>query len=461
MNAIRKCHMLAVACAIVALSLTAGTPRNVVLFIGDGMSTPQRMVAEEFLWKSGKGPLAMNAMPCHATVCTHSASSLVTDSAAAATAIACGVKTNNGTLGLDAGGSRVESCAEAARDSGRKVGIMTSVSINHATPAGFYAHRSHRSQIYGIGLDLVGSGFDLFMGGGLAGANLRKDDPEYAGDLYKIASSNGWIVAEGRKGFSDLQRDFDAGKLPGDACVWWRSGEQAQPYVIDMKDGDMPRLPEMTRFALDYLHGRASADGEDKGFFLMVEGGRIDWAGHSNDAASNLRDTLELDEAVKVALAFQKSNHDTLIIVTGDHETGGMSLGCASTGYAFYAERLAAQTCSADMFAEKAKALKDTGASFEEAKRLITECFGFMFGGDGNDPMTLSADEVASLERHFAKGDIADKAKRLMSEKAGVGWTSGSHTGLPALTTSIGPGSERFTGMMDNTDISKTIKSFW
>ena len=132
MNAIRKCHMLAVACAIIALSLTAGTPRNVVLFIGDGMSTPQRMVAEEFLWKSGKGPLAMNAMPCHATVCTHSASSLVTDSAAAATAIACGVKTNNGTLGLDAG-----NCVD-----GDLIGLL----VHHSLDFGAGAHCEDRSE---------------------------------------------------------------------------------------------------------------------------------------------------------------------------------------------------------------------------------------------------------------------------------------------------------------------------
>jgi alkaline phosphatase len=446
---------------LVAMQAMADVPRNVVLFIGDGMSTPQRMVAEEFLRKSGKGPLAMNSLPCHATVCTYSASSLVTDSAAAATAIACGVKTTNGTLGLDANGARVESCAEAARDSGRKVGIMTSVSINHATPAGFYAHRGHRSMLYEIGLDLVNSKFDLFMGGGLAGANSRTDSPEYAGNLYEMAASKGWIVAEGRNGFSDLEGRLSAGNLPDGAGVWWRSGEQAQPYAIDMRGEDMPRLPEMTRFALDYLHCRASEGGEDKGFFLMVEGGRIDWAGHSNDAAANLRDVLELDEAVKVALAFQRENPDTLIIVTGDHETGGMSLGFSGTGYAFYVERLEGQKCSADSFAEKAKSLKDGGAQFEDVKPLVSECFGFRFDGGTEDPMSLSGNEIASLERHFAKGDIADKAKRLMSEKAGVGWTSGAHTGLPALTTSKGPGSEHFTGMMENTDISKTIKSFW
>ena len=432
--------LLFVLVAAVALTVCGKEAKYVFLFIGDGMATPQRMIAEEFSRKAGHGKLALNSLHYHATTRTCSANSLVTDSAASATALACGAKTNNGMVGIDPHGNRLKSVAEVARDHGKKVGIITSVTLNHATPAGFYGHRRSRSEGYALGLDLIASKFDFFGGGGLSKYNEKKPD------IYTLAKEAGYTVAVGKA-------ELDALKPGQRAIALADKLDKAMPYAIDGQE-NMPTLDEITAKAVSLLDG-------PQGFFIMVEGGAIDWAGHSNDAASNLRDTLELDEAVKVALAFQKSNPDTLIIVTGDHETGGMSLGCASTGYAFYAERLAAQTCSADMFAEKAKALKDAGASFEEAKRLITECFGFMFGGDGNDPMTLSADEVASLERHFAKGDIADKAKRLMSERAGVGWTSGSHTGLPALTTSIGPGSERFTGMMDNTDISKTIKSFW
>lgn len=423
----------------------ASLPMNIILFIGDGMSTPQRMVAEEFSRKVGNGPLAMNAMPCQATTRTYSASSLVTDSAAAATAIACGEKTLNGCVGVGSNGKRLTSCAEVARDTWRKVGIVTSVTINHATPAGFYAHQRSRSMLYEIGLDLVRSGFDLFMGGGLDNANAKTNNVvEYVGNLYEYAATNGYVVCEGRKGFDSL------GMIPyKNQKIWWRSGEEALPYAIDAEGDDTPRLPEITQRALDFL---------DDNFFLMVEGGAIDWAGHANEAAVNLRDMLEFDDAVKVALEFQKTHPDTVIIVTGDHETGGMSMGFAGTGYAFYMERLGFQKCSTEKFRERCHALKDGDGSFEDALALMEQCYGLKVKGEEDDPMLVSEKDLESLERHYDDGGFSDKVRRIMQGKAGVGWTSGSHTGLPALTTSVGPGSERFTGLLDNTDISRIIK---
>lgn len=431
-------------------------PRNIILFIGDGMSVPQRMVAEEFSRAIGGEALAMNTLPNHAMTRTYSATSLVTDSAAAATAIACGQKTFNGALGVDKNSNPIASSMEIAREAGKKTGLVTSVTINHATPAGFYAHRTHRSMIYEIGLDLISSSFDLFLGGGLNKANEKTSSSEYRGNLYHLAQNAGYIVKEGRAGFDELV-DVE----PEKSKIWWRGCEEALPYAIDSKSSDIPRLPELTRFALDFLEKKSAADGD--GFFLMVEGGRIDWAGHANEAATNLRDLLELDEAVKVALDFQSRNPDTLIIVTGDHETGGMSMGFAATGYAFYMERLASQTCSTEAFEKRFKELKKhEGVSFEDAAKLLEECYGFKFSGDeASDPMVLNSQDIESLKHHYAEGGLADKARRIMQTKAGVGWTSSSHTGLPALTTSIGPGSEKFTGLLDNTDIAKIIKSFF
>lgn len=423
-------------------------PKNIILFIGDGMSVPQRMVAEEYSRKIGREPLAMNSFMCQATTRTCSASSLVTDSAASGTAIACGTKTTNGAIGVDKDGKRLESCAEFAKKAGWKVGIVTSVTINHATPAAFYAHRPHRSMLYEIGLDLLASDFDLFMGGGLAWAMNSTNSPEYRGNLYDLASSNGWVVAKGRAGFNSLPAKYKKG-----SHVWWVGCEEALPYAIDSANDDTPRLPEITRYALNYLKDN---------FFIMIEGGRIDYAGHSNDAATTLRDTLELDDAIKVALDFASRNPDTLIIVAGDHETGGMSMGFAGTGYAFYMERLEHQKASVDEFKhllEEKKNQMGEKFSFDVAKAMLEEYFGFKFDGDPNDPMFVDARDVESFKRHFAKGDIHDKARRLISAKAGVGWTTGSHTGLPALTTAKGPGSRLFTGLLDNTDISKKIKT--
>lgn len=442
----------------VAAAAEDAKPRNIVLIIGDGMSVPQRMVAEEFSRKAGNGALTMNALPHEAMVRTASASSLVTDSAAAATAMACGEKTKNYSVGVDAEGARLESCAEVAKREGLAVGIVTSVTINHATPAGFYAHQRDRVMLYEIGLDLVRSNFDLFFGGGLANANeMTNNVPENVGSLYAYAATNGWFVAKGPDGFER------AAAAPLEARVWWRSGEEALPYAIDVApDDDTPRLPELTRVALDRLSRKTA--GSPKGFFLMVEGGRIDWAGHSNDAATNLRELLELDDAVKVALEFRASHPDTLVVVVGDHETGGMSLGFAGTGYAFYMERLAGQKTSIREFRhhlrdERAK--RGDEFTLQHALALVEEKFALKLSGDENDPMVVTEKEHKSLARHFELEDgFADKVRRMIQERSGIGWTSGSHTGLPALATSIGPGAERFTGLMDNIDIARIIKEF-
>ncbi len=174
-------------------------PKYVFLFIGDGMSTPQRMIADEFSRKTGNGQLAINTLPYHATTRTCSANSLVTDSAAAATAIACGERTNNGRIGMNADGSKkLVSLAEVARDKGKKIGIVTSVTINHATPAGFYGHRKSRSEMYAIGLDLIASKFDYFGGGGVAKHN-DKTSPLYKGDIYDLAAKAGYKVVGTRE----------------------------------------------------------------------------------------------------------------------------------------------------------------------------------------------------------------------------------------------------------------------
>ena len=148
----------------------AAAPKYVFVFIGDGMSTPQRLMAEDFSKRTGRGELAMNHLARRTETATKSANKVVTDSAAAATAIACGEKTDNGMLGMRPDGTRIESVAAVAKKAGRKVGIVTTVTIVHATPAGFYAHNRSRGDSRAIAMDLVKSGFDYFAGGGIGGS---------------------------------------------------------------------------------------------------------------------------------------------------------------------------------------------------------------------------------------------------------------------------------------------------
>ncbi len=462
--------ILAAGVAAAACAAFAEAPKYVFLFIGDGMSTPQRMTADEFARASGHGQLSMNTFPHQATTRTCSASSLVTDSAAAATAIACGVKTYNGAIGVDTNKQPLVSSAQVAHMAGRKVGIVTTVTICHATPAGFYAHRPQRSMSYEIGVDLLHSGFEYFAGGGLDGQNNKTNSADYCGDLYKIAPEKGYTLVENKKDFLALK--------PGCGKIWYKAVPGYMSFDMDRGE-DEPTLAEMTAKGAELLDN-------DKGFFMMIEGGRIDGAGHGNDAAPNMRDTLALDEAVRVAVAWREKHPDTLIVVTGDHETGGMAMGFAGTGYQFYMDRLARQKCSTGVFGDKlAAAQKKAKAdgkefAFADAEKMLTEWYGFKFdavraadedkaAGDKfaekkdrkTDPMEVNKSELAELEKAFKKNQLPDAARRLMSAKAGVGWSSGAHTSLPVLTTAVGAQSEVFSGFMENTDISKRLKAMY
>ena len=458
--------------AAVSAAACAASPKYVFLFIGDGMSTPQRMTAEEFCRATGAGPLAMNALPFQCTTRTRSANSVITDSAASATAIACGEKANNGALGLAPDGRRLESVAELAKRRGMKVGILTTVPIVHATPAGFYAHRKSRGDAYGIALDLLASRFDLFAGGGVYDKYDDKGHAEYRGDVFALAAQAGYAVVRDRAAFAALR--------PGGGKVWGVFAKDALGYAIDGAEAKQPSLAEMVAKAVELLDG-------PQGFFLMAEGGALDWGAHANDAATVLRETVSLDQAVRVALAFQARHPaETLVVTTGDHETGGMAMGFAGLGYKLYVNLLAHQTCSTEAFSKRIaeKMEKEPGLSFDAVKPLVTESFGLVFDAaqadtDEKRRLLLAADEVQALARAFEKDAasvkahekettqydakrrrvFADTCRRLLANHAGVGWTSGAHTALPTMTTAKGCGAEGFVGFLDNTDIAARLKA--
>ena len=432
--------------------------KYVFLFIGDGMSVPQRMMAEEYSKRLGKGKLCINSMPCQAVTSTSSADSFITDSAASGTAIACGEKTVNGCIGMDAKRkNNLTSIAKVAKDSGRKVGIITSITINHATPASFYANRTSRSNYYGIALDLVNSNFDYFGGGGAAKYN-DKTSKLYKGNIYDLAAQAGYQVAKGKQAITALK--------PGSGKFFAVGAEGPLPYAIDRTADDMD-LADFVQQAIKMLDN-------EKGFFIMTEGGRIDPVCHSNDAATVMHEILDFDKAVKAALEFAgKHPEETLIVVTGDHETGGLTLGFAGTGYKSYLENLQYQKCSQGGFAVKLKELADSKGTlkFDDIKKLMKEYFN-MVPAAGKKPkagsLELSDAELKEIETAFNdqfpqgvnKGGswLARIIVRIFNNKCAVGWTTGAHTALPVLTTASGVGAEEFNGFIDNTDIAKKLK---
>ena len=439
----------------------AAAPKYVFVFIGDGMSTPQRLMAEDFSKRTGRGELAMNHLARRTETATKSANKVVTDSAAAATAIACGEKTDNGMLGMRPDGTRIESVAEVAKKAGRKVGIVTTVTIVHATPAGFYAHNRSRGDSRAIAMDLVKSGFDYFAGGGIGGwtqpkggyfdtngnfVKLEEGSEAVPGiDPYSLWQTNGYTFVK-----DDLAA-FKALK-PG-RPVWCVFGESGMDYALD-RDGSQPTLAEIVEKGIELL------DGPD-GFFLMCEGGKVDYAGHANDAGGSVAEQLSLDDAVKVATRFAKAHPgETLIVTTGDHETGGLIRGITGAGAAFDPALLKHQRCTASKFSSILKNAQEKNAafSFDDAMALVRENFGL--GG----PVPLTDADRDELKKSFEQkkpAEFAGAAKRILSAHAGLAWKSGGHTALPTMTTAEGPGSEILEGMTDNTEIGARLKGLY
>lgn len=274
------------------------TPKNIILLIGDGMGLPQVYAA----MSASRDNLNMTRMPNTAIVKTLSADNYITDSAAAGTALACGVKTNNGMVGMSPDKSPLKSILHIAEDHGLATGIAVSCDVTHATPAAFIASVESRKMAQDIALQYLDSGVDVFIGGGRENFNERADSLNLIDSLlfrnYKVVNS---IPA---------MMEVTSGKLAGILYP-------AHPPKYSEGRGDM--LSIATSKALELLVQN------QKGFFLMVEGSQIDWAGHDNDIKYMLDETLDFDMAVGVALDFAEKNGETLVIVTADHETGGFT----------------------------------------------------------------------------------------------------------------------------------------
>ena len=367
--------------------------KYIFLFIGDGMGATHVATTESYLsYKAGKlggEQLLMTQFPYYGMATTHSANRNVTCSSAAGTAIACGEKANNGTVGINKDSVNIESVAYALQKEGYKIGIMSTVPINHATPASFYAHNVNRSNYYEISGDIISSGFDFFGGAGFLDLKGKNGDLE---PTDVVVERNGYTVCYGMEEF----RHEATGKEKAVFCQASNRDESADNYVSDGVVEADASMAEMLELALEFL-------GDEKPFFIMGEGGAIDWAAHDNRTMSMVENVLDLDGAIKVAYEFYKKHpKQTLIVVTADHETGGLTLGCGSSTINW-------------------GALENQW--IESGKKNILDY-------DGN---------------------------RSMNKSCSIGWTTGSHTGGAVPVYAIGVGAERFNGRMDNTDIKGKI----
>lgn len=449
---------------LLVLSGYAQQAKYVFYFIGDGMGVNQVQGTElyrgELEGKIGITPIWFTQFPYATTATTFSATNGVTDSAAAGTALATGNKTQNGTIGMKQDlQTEVSSVAVWAKNKGCRVGVTTSVSVDHATPAAFYAHDPSRGSYYKIGTDLYKAGFDFYAGSDFIDPNNKDNKDGNSENLYTMAEKNGYTIARGYKDY--LKKCKKADKM-----ILFQSEKASEkdrtaiPYVIDRTKDDLT-LADITRSAINFLSKDLS-----KGFFLMVEGGKIDWACHSNDAATAFHEVADMDEAVKVAYEFYSQHPDeTLIVVTADHETGGFVLGTGA--YKLNLQVLKNQKVSESGFTRILNELRkryNNNVSWEKVQQALKENFGFWDKVKLNEKQeerllakyndTFKGKEAKLEKSEYAQDEpLAAEAKRIIDEIALVGWTSGGHSAGYVPVFAIGAGADLFQGRIDNTEI--------
>ena len=460
----------------------SGTPKYVFVFIGDGMSYPQIQSAAYYAGKdaagivdvvknsenAGDSPAMKNLsfydFPVAGSASTYDATSFAPDSASTATSIFTGYKTHSSSINVDITKKiKYRTIAEQLRDQKKwKIGVVSTVNLNHATPAATYAHQASRKSNYAIGQELVESNFDYFACGALMEPQDKKNDKT---SIYELAKSAGYKVCFTQNDANSLQ-----------------NGDKAIVVAETLADGDAMSYDndrKNNEWALrDYVRKGIEVLDNKKGFFMMVEGGKVDWACHANDARSSIADTLALSAAVEEAIEFyNKHPKETLIIVTADHETGGLTIGYAGTDYNLFFRTLDNQKISYAKFdSDYVSNYKKNGTSLEEVMTDVEQLFGLKLpgseGSNKNGGLVLTDYEYSRIKTAYEKTIKNDKSRtqmeydlygtyepltititHILNAKSGLGWTSNSHTGLPVPVFALGAGQDEFKGFYDNTEI--------
>jgi len=397
-------------------------PKNVILLIGDGTGPQQFGLLMDWADAAGKSPTAFERLAEAGTtgmLRTAPAEGPLTDSAAGATALACGVSTENGMIAVDPKGNPLTTCLEDARAKGRHTGLVTTTTITHATPACFAAHIGNRGEEGEIARQYVhdGLGADVLFGGG---------QKYFPGELRTEAAEKGWAVVTTREELAALPAG--TGKSLG------LFAPSHVPYLLDRdQEGEekAPTLPEMATKALEILSR------DDKGFFLMVEGGRIDHACHANDAPAALGELREFDDVIALAAEFRAKHPDTLVIVTADHETGGLTVTSGRPPYNVSAQTLVALT-------KVEKSIEGLGIGGKPPKDFDPAAKFGAFNANFYPPVYWVAD-AAALER---------------SSRFGVTFSTGGHSTTPVPIVAAGPGAAVFSGIHRNTLVGKKLREW-
>lgn len=456
---LKRIFALAAITALAVPAMLGAAPKYVFYFIGDGMGLGHISCAEAYnrtVLGNDKN-LFMLQFPVVSMATSHSASSPITDSAAGGTALATGHKTNNGMIGVTPDTTAVESIAAKLFKKGWGVGIVTSAAPDDATPGSFYAHQPKRSMYYEIGKDMASCGYE-FVGG----ANLRgtKDKAGKPTDLLKYFAENNVSIVRG----TDALKDVSTRR------VLLLNTDTIEPnsigYTIDSIPGAMT-LTDMTRACLNHLLKTSPEH-----FFMMVESSNIDHAAHSNDGGAVIKEIISFQDAIKVAYDFyMKHPKETLIVISADHNTGGMSLSNTHLHYTARLKTIDSQRISKDEFSTWCNALlkQRKYTTWEEMKKELSDKLGLWSSVRPTKKQTEYIKDM--FDKTFRQRNASKTHKTLyntsnefveavfntFNDLAGVGFTSESHAGDFVPVISIGVDSRRFHGMHDNTDLPKMI----
>lgn len=412
--------------------------KNVIILIPDGMSVGGTTLTR---WYKG-APLALDEM-ASGLVRTYSSDAAIADSAPAGSAFANGHKSHTGFVGVlpdvanmpgltpiaEADKRKpVASVLEAARLAGKSTGVIATSEIMHATPADFSAHYPDRSNYDALSEQQVYAGMDVVLGGGakFLAAENRKDKENLISEIERLGYD-----------YLTTPQELESSNA---SKIWGMFAPGAMAYEMDRSLEKEPSLAEMTKKAISVLSKN------DKGFFLMVEGSKIDWAAHANDPVGIISDVLSFDDAVKVALDHAKANKDTAVIAVTDHGNGGLTIGNKDTTKTYDKEPLST-------FLAPLQKAKLTGEGLESVlnadrsnvQEVMAEYFGIT---------DLTDKEIAAIKSAKA-GSLNYTVGPMISDRARIGWTTGGHTGEDVVLYSYSPNGDRPMGVIENTDIAK------
>ena len=349
----------------------------------------------------------------------------ITDSASAATAMSAGVKTYNAAIAVDNDKSKVKTVLEAAKEKGKATGLVATSEITHATPAAFGAHNESRKNMNAIADDyyneLINGNhkIDVLLGGGKS--NFERPDV----NLAEAFKKDGFSYVTNKEQLLNDKNDQVLGLFATGGL----------PKMIDRTE-EIPSLEEMTTSAIDRLSKNKN------GFFLMVEGSQIDWAGHDNDIVGAMSEMEDFEKAFQAAIDFAKKDKNTLVVATADHSTGGFSIG-ADGIYNWFPEPIKAAKRTPDFMAE----LIANGANVEETLKKYID-------------LELKSEEIQAVKDAAKNKDfteIDNAIENIFNKRSYTGWTTGGHTGEDVPVYAFGPASDKFAGQLDNTDHAKII----